>query len=96
MAKNICTRRSFCARLEEKLNPLANHGKGLTLLVVTSFRSGKQRKIGVYYKTSEKDRGLMVTFCPWCGENLLQIFKLSGIGEEKKSKAPTMDYVHAP
>lgn len=25
---------------------------------------------GVYYKTSAKDRGLMLNHCPWCGESL--------------------------
>lgn len=87
-----CTRRRFCDRLESRLNPEANHGKGLTQLTVTKLTTGKQTKLGVFHKLSEKDRGLMLTFCPWCGTNLLELFKLAGTGE----RMPATDPTHAP
>jgi hypothetical protein len=71
-----CSKRVFCTRLEERLNPEANHGKGLALFYVTHHKSGKGRRLGVMHKTSEKDGGLLLTFCPWCGTNLLELFKL--------------------
>jgi hypothetical protein len=88
-----CTRRSFCTLLDEKLNPEANHGKGLTEFILTNIRNSKLIRLGVVYKTKESDRGVMVTFCPWCGTNLLELFHLAG---SIKPKGPTVDPEHAP
>jgi hypothetical protein len=88
-----CTRRKFCTRLTEKLNIEANHGKGLTMLVLTNMRTCKNIRLGVVYKTNERDRGLMVTFCPWCGTNLLELFHLAG---SIKPAGPKVDPEHAP
>ena len=76
-----CNGRSFCTRLDSRLNPEANHGKGLVELRVTSLSTGKSHRMGVVHKMSEKDRGLVLTVCPWCGVNLLELFRLSAGGE---------------
>ena len=88
-----CTRRSFCTLLTAKLNPEANHGKGLTAFILTNIRNSKLIRLGVVYKTKESDRGVMVTFCPWCGTNLLELFHLAG---SVRPKGPAVDPEHAP
>jgi hypothetical protein len=92
--RSTCTRRRFCTRLEEKLNPEANHGKGITELIITKMTSGKTERLGVMYKTAEKDRGLMLTFCPWCGTNLLELYHLAGMSKE--GNLPIVAPEHAP
>lgn len=87
----FCTKKAFCDRLDERLNPEANHGKGLTQVTVFYMESGKAEKKGVMYKTKASDQGLMVHFCPWCGVNLYRLF-----GIEKKSKTtPTKERADA-
>lgn len=88
-----CTRRRFCTRLDEKLNVEANHGKGLAQVNLFNTRTNKIIRLGVMYKTKESDRGLMVTFCPWCGTNLLELFHLAG---SVKPKGPEVAPEHAP
>jgi hypothetical protein len=57
------------------------------------MRTGKNIRLGVTYKMKESDRGLVVTFCPWCGTNLLELFRLAG---SIKPKGPNVDPEHAP
>jgi hypothetical protein len=90
----VCTRRRFCDRLNERLNDIPNHGKGITELIVTKLGSGKTLRLGAFYKTKEKDRGLMLTFCPWCGTNLLELYHLAGT--DRKGKMPQVAPEHAP
>jgi hypothetical protein len=91
--RKACTRRAFCTRLDERLNPEANHGKGLTMLYLTNLKTGKGIRLGVMHKLSESDRGLVLSFCPWCGTNLLELFHLAGSVEPS---GPKVDEDHAP
>lgn len=77
-----CTKKKFCRFLDERLNPEANHGKGLTVVLVFNMRTGGSRVAGVMYKTKEADRGLVLHYCPWCGTDL---YKLFGVDKVKKA-----------
>lgn len=66
-----CSRQGWCRRLDERLAPEANaHAKGLTTVVVTTLSTGEDRCIGIAYKLDARDNGMMVNFCPWCGEDI--------------------------
>jgi hypothetical protein len=65
--KAKCDAHGLCWLLDEKLH-LDNADKtGLARFVVTNFRTGVRTKIGVVYKTSSRDRGVLIKFCPFCG-----------------------------
>lgn len=66
-----CTRKAWCTRLEVSLNPGNARGKGLSSVEVTDFKKSTATVIGVCYKTSVNDAGVMINFCPWCGSKIL-------------------------
>lgn len=39
-------------------------------MVLMNMMTGDTRKVGVAYKTSAKDGGLMLNNCPFCGEKI--------------------------
>ena len=46
--------------------------RGFNSVTVINIKTGKSRLIGVRYclTAKSKDRGIMLNFCPWCGEDL--------------------------
>jgi hypothetical protein len=71
-----CTTRAYCAALEERIEDTANaKRKGFVLMVLTNFTTGKTRKVGVCYKRSAKDPGLMLNVCPFCAKPIDAGFK---------------------
>lgn len=46
------------------------HKKGLSLLIVTNTETWKKTVAGVVSKKSSRDRGVVLNFCPSCGESL--------------------------
>ncbi len=67
-----CTARKFCPFLEARLNLDVNaRAKGLTVIELTNMKAWARRVVGVAYKKSASDAGLMLSYCPWCGCNLI-------------------------
>jgi len=66
-------RRVFCKTMENALgSSMANeHRKGFVPIVVTNMTTGKDRLIGVAYRKSASDTGLMMNHCPFCGVEIL-------------------------
>lgn len=64
-----CTKKSYCALMRSMLSE--PNRKGIAAVQVANLTTGKVRIAGVAYKRSEKDRGLFLNFCPWCGKGLL-------------------------
>lgn len=60
----------WCPAMNRALgDTLANHyGRGLTAIVLTNLATGTSRVAGIAYRKSGKDNGLMLNYCPWCGE----------------------------
>ena len=76
-----CTARRFCSALEERIEDIANvQRKGLVLMVLTNFATGKTRTVGVAFKKSAKDSGLMLNVCPFCAQPIDGGFKSSQRG----------------
>ena len=67
----------LCATLEQRLEAdqfAPERGKGLWEILTFDVRNVNRgpRSNGVAYKTSRKDKGLMLNFCPWCGTALIK------------------------
>lgn len=67
-AEDICSGLSKCYVTEP-------NRKGINLVEVTDIKTGKKRFVGVAFKKTEKDRGVMLNFCPSCGANFEEIYK---------------------
>ncbi len=71
-----CTLDAYCQPLEDRLEPDANaRRKGFVVMVLMNMTTGDTRKVGVAYKTSAKDPGLMLNVCPFCGAEIDAGFK---------------------
>jgi hypothetical protein len=63
-----CSRARWCSCLDERLADENNaHAKGFGVVVVTSIETGKSRVLGVRYRKTTRDPGLMLNHCPFCG-----------------------------
>jgi hypothetical protein len=71
-----CNSKRMCRFLQERVICGICGGVGLHTVDTTSFRTGKTYFRGVAYKTSAKDNGLVINYCPFCG-------KRPGIGFKK-------------
>jgi hypothetical protein len=60
----------FCKTLNERMDMLGHRGKGIQPLMVMTKSYTSMETRGAMYKTNAKDRGLMLNFCPFCGESL--------------------------
>lgn len=70
-----CEGEILCTALNDRLNDGNARGKGLSGVDLMNLRTMKTSFIGVCYKRSSKDRGLMINFCPWCGASLEHLFR---------------------
>ena len=67
-----CSEKRWCLPMRMSLNDEANaRKKGIATVVLTSVLGMGSRLIGVAYKKTAKDLGVMLNFCPWCGEPIL-------------------------
>ena len=59
----------LCSSLSERAHVEANttHRAGFDVLVTYQMATGHELWRGVAYRTSGKDRGVMINFCPFCG-----------------------------
>lgn len=70
-AKKCKIGKSHCPVMSSRLAPLANARKaGLVQIVVTNIRTGKERVVGICYKTKANDPGVFLNCCPWCLANI--------------------------
>lgn len=61
-----CTSKAFCSTMESKLQLDNSQAKGLSALVLFNMKTRTTRTAGVVYKTSARDRGVVLNVCPWC------------------------------
>ena len=61
-----CDRDGCCSFLSSRIE---DHGKGFHSINTINIKDFSRPAIfrGVAYKTSAKDKGLMLNFCPFCG-----------------------------
>lgn len=65
-----CTKDGYCETLENRMGE--EHQKGLTTLSTINFKTGHIERVFAVYKMTARDRGLVLNFCPWCGEKLYE------------------------
>ncbi len=59
---------SHCKALQNNLCE-ANR-PGLACLITINLKNGQEQLRGVYYKRLERDKGVMLNYCPFCGADL--------------------------
>lgn len=69
--RHICTDDGWCDALRERLEMENSNKKGMTPLRLTNTKTWESRTVGVAYRMSAKDRGLLFNFCPYCGSYIL-------------------------
>jgi hypothetical protein len=70
--KHPCTEKTWCSTLSERFSHDRRAGFHV-LEVVDVEKLGatmETRVVGVYYKESAKDKGMMLNFCPFCGTKI--------------------------
>lgn len=63
--KTTCSTDSLCIHMQRMVDG-NEQGKGLVAIHCFSAQAQKERLLGVAYKTSAKDKGLLLNVCPWC------------------------------
>jgi hypothetical protein len=58
MTTTICNEHNICENLKSRL---VDRGRGFYP------KEASVELLGVAYKETKKDKGLMVNYCPWCG-----------------------------
>ncbi len=61
-------RKMFCSLLWETLKP--EREVGLSPYVLTKMFNMETNLAGVVLKTTLKDKGILLNFCPFCGTNI--------------------------
>lgn len=61
----VCNETAMCSSLLNRLED--GRRKGFEALHTTNLETDEERFLGVVYRTSVKDRGLMLNWCPFCG-----------------------------
>lgn len=59
-----CGPATLCASMSSRLQD--GHVKGLVAVETVNLITGKTRLLGVAYKSSATDKGLLLNACPWC------------------------------
>lgn len=69
--RRVCSARGYCRAMDLAVAPEANaHTKGLVEVRLTDLATGRDRRLGVAYKSGARDPGVLVNVCPWCGRDL--------------------------
>jgi hypothetical protein len=64
-----------CKTLDSKFNDYGTKQKGLGFLQLTNLKSMSRSRDYAIYRMDSKDKGLVLNFCPWCGEKLHNEFE---------------------
>lgn len=68
MSELLCGNGNFCKHLRSVFT--SQNRKGINPAVGYMGDSKQLKTIGVCYKKTEKDQGLMFRFCPFCGKEI--------------------------
>ena len=66
-----CSKKAFCSSLVKRLQEPNARKKGLVPIQVMNMKTTEMSIIGVAYKMDARDKGVMINYCPWCGEKVL-------------------------
>jgi hypothetical protein len=62
--------KGFCSTMAAKIKFPGEGGYGFFAVMVMNSKELTQTLAGAMYKTSAKDRGVMMNFCPYCGTKI--------------------------
>jgi hypothetical protein len=65
-----CGKDMFCKQMAKRIKPPGEGGYGLFTFVLMDWDKIKERTVGVIYKETARDRGLVLNYCPFCGEKI--------------------------
>ena len=65
---NKCTKDGWCPGLEHVFTE--ENSKGINPMRIMDGSTGESRVIGVVFKTTERDKGIMFNHCPFCGADI--------------------------
>jgi hypothetical protein len=68
-------RQGFCPLMDERVKFPGEKGYGFFAFVVVNYcdpenKQSREEVQGVMYKSDQKDRGLMMNCCPFCGAKI--------------------------
>lgn len=66
---------SFCEAMKKYCQTVNDSAKGLVALGLANLAVGKIRVAGVIYKERPSSSGILLNFCPWCGQEIEAIRK---------------------
>lgn len=69
-----------CAGLERLMEGRANaKNKGVTMMVLMNLQTGETTRTGAVLRSGEhRDRGILMNYCPMCGEHITPHFTAGG------------------
>jgi hypothetical protein len=78
MKRKKCGKGKFCADLAEILRPYETGARGFVVVRRITIQQINKQQIGlddsvisgVGYKETAKDKGVMLNYCPFCGEKI--------------------------
>lgn len=59
-----------CIWLKKNLNDYGTKQKGFNLAELKNLETLEKIRDIIFYKMDSKDKGVVLNFCPWCGEKL--------------------------
>ena len=60
----------LCSALADRCEGVTHKGKGFTQVMALTKDELSLTLLGVKYRTSAKDKDIMLNYCPFCGEQI--------------------------
>lgn len=77
-----------CTTLEKALGEPNGGQKGISMLVLSNVNTGETTRTGVSVRSGDySKRGVMLNFCPFCGEDVVSHFDAEAAAEMAERKA---------
>jgi hypothetical protein len=69
-----------CKALDAEIEHSSPSGrfKGIFAYTLTNMKTGQISRSGVGIKTAATPKGVLLNFCPWCGENIGKMWEAEG------------------
>jgi len=72
-----CKIGEYCEMLKSKLENTNETIKGIVPITVVNLKTFEDRHVGLCYRKSTTDKGLILNFCPFCGEKIYEELPLT-------------------
>ena len=72
-----CQVGKYCNSLRDRIQESNSRQKGIVPINIITLTSHEITHVGLCYKQSSKDKGLMLNYCPFCGQKIIDTKKWS-------------------